>query len=302
MQNANMIDWNDIPYFIAVAESGSLASAASKLSVNHSTVYRRINALEEKLGVNLFDRNHDGYSLTSPGEYVLEHAHNAENSIHRFGRAVAGSGYKLSGRILVTAPSSSLISTILAPCVAQFHAKQPDVQIDLNVTDGTLDLAKREADVALRAIRNPPEQLIGRKVCDIEWYLFASKRYLKKYGHPDSMDDLFQHKLIGANGLFGYVDSYKWFNQKYPDKNFAFKASDLKTISSLAMQSLGIVMLPSDYIDHTLEKLFKVDPGFNEELWMLIHPDLQRVERIRVFCDFVYDYLKNSDFVNCNNN
>ena len=91
-----MIDWNDIPYFLAVADSGTLTGAASKLSVNHSTVFRRINTLEEKLGLRLFDRLPEGYSLTEAGSSVVEHARLAESSIHSFERAVAGKDYQLS--------------------------------------------------------------------------------------------------------------------------------------------------------------------------------------------------------------
>ncbi len=214
-----MIDWNDIPFFIAVAECGTLNDAANKLSVNHSTVYRRINTLEKKLGTHLFDRVQDGYSLTETGSSVLEYALNAEISIHSFERTADGEDYRLSGRILITAPSSSLASDYLAPCISLFRKEHPGIKIDVIVSDELQDLSRRDADIALRVIQNPPQSLIGRKVCNISWDLYASQQYLNKYGKPQSMKDLGNHKLIGTNGQFLSVPAYKYFNEMCPIDN-----------------------------------------------------------------------------------
>lgn len=290
-----MIDWNDIPYFLAVAEKGSLLRAAESLSVNHSTVFRRINNLEDKLGIRLFDRLPDGYSLTQAGESVLEHARIAENSIHSFERTVVGKDYQLSGEIRITAPLSLAVK-VLAPCVAKFRAKHEGIKIDIIVSDTEHDLSRREADLALRATTSPPEYLVGRKVCELKWHVYSSKSYITKNGQPKKMDDLVNHKLVGADETLQRVDAYKWFTKSYPSKNFVTTASDMSTISSLCAEGLGVTLLPSDYSDHNLLRLFKTEPGFYAELWILTHPDLRNVARIKMFSNFLYDYLKKQKF------
>ena len=290
-KNAKMIDWNEIPYFLAVAESGTLSGAASKLGVNHSTVFRRINTLEEKLGVRLFDRLPDGYSLTDTGTSVLPFAQQAENSVISFERSIAGKDYHLSGEIRVTSPFS-MATTLLAPCIAQFQSKQPGIKIDVIVSDALHDLSRRDADLALRATTNPPEYLIGRKVFSFSWHIYASKGYLKKFGRPTSMEELKNHRLIGPDDSLLRVNAYKWLKENYSPENFVCSASDLTTIAALCFQGLGITILPSNYIEPTLVKLFALQPTSPDELWILTHPDLRHVARIRVFSEFLYRYLK----------
>jgi len=290
-----MIDWNDIPYFLAVAESGTLTGAAGKLSVNHSTVFRRINTLEDKLGLRLFDRLPDGYSLTEAGASVVEHARLAESSIHSFERAVAGKDYQLSGEIRITAPPTLAIKH-LVPCIAKFRTKHSGIKIDLIVSDAEHDLSRREADLALRATNKPPEYLIGRRICELFWHAYASKRYLEKHGRPQKTQDLIHHKLVGAEESLLRVDAYKWFTENYPAENFVCNANDMITISSLCAQNLGITLLPSDYTEHKLVRLFKIKPEIRSELWILTHPDLRHVVRIRAFSDFLYEYMSKQEF------
>ena len=101
---------------------------------------------------------------------------------------------------------------------------------------------------------------------------------------------------MGAEESMHHVDALKWFAEEYPSENFVCSASDMRTISVLCAQSLGITLLPSDFTDHNLVRLFKVEPEFRAELWILTHPDLRHVVRIRTFSDFLYDYLSDQEF------
>ena len=290
-----MIDWNDIPYFLAVADSGTLLGAAKKLSVNHSTVFRRINMLEEKLGLRLFDRLPEGYSLTETGASVIEYARMAEGCIHSFERTIAGKDYQLSGEIRISAPATLAIK-YLTPCIAKFRTNHTGIKIDLIVSDAEHDLSRREADIALRATNKPPEYLIGRKICELIWHAYASKRYLEKHGYPNTMKELINHKLVGADEPLQRIDAYKWFVEEYPSDNFVCKSSDMRTMTSLCAQNLGVSVLPSDYSDQNLVKLFKVKPEFKTGLWILTHPDVRHVIRIRTFSGFLYEYLCKQKF------
>jgi DNA-binding transcriptional LysR family regulator len=289
-----MLDWNDIPYFLAVAESGSLSGAADKLAVNHSTVFRRINSLEEKLGVRLFDRLPEGYHLTETGQTALEFAYQAENSLISFERNIAGHDQRLTGEIRVSAPYS-MASKILAPCIAEFHTTQPSIKINILVSDAVHDLSRRDADIALRATSHPPDYLLGRHVTDFKWHVYASKQYLKSHGRPRNMRSLQTHSLIGPDDSLLRIDAYKWLKENFPSSQFLSYASDLSTIAALCLQGLGLAILPSHYIELRLEKLFVMKPEFSDQLWILSHPDLRHVARIRAFSDYLYQFLKQQD-------
>ena len=285
------MDWNDITYFLAVAEQGSLSGAAQKLAVNHSTVFRRINALESKLGARLFERLPNGYRLTELGDSALRHAQDAHDAMHSFERTIVGRDYQLTGVVRVTAPPS-MVSKYLAPCAAGFHKEYPGIQLDIVTSDAINDLSKREADIALRATNNPPEHLIGRKIREHKWQVFASKEYLSKHSRPTSMSELADHALIGADESLSRIEIYQWLAQKYPSQCFTHRGSNISIISELCAQGLGLAVLPEDYTQRELIPLFPVEPTFKTQLWILMHPDLRSVLRIRIFSDFLFNYLK----------
>lgn len=288
------MDWNDIPYFLAVADSGSLNGAAAKLDVNHSTVFRRINTLEDKLGMRLFDRLPTGYALTEEGFSVLCHAQQAERSIHSFERSIAGKDEELSGNIRISMPPT-LATKYLSPCIADFHELHPGIRITVIATDTRHDLSRREADMALRATNNPPEYLLGRKIKEFNWHVYASKDYLEKHGTPKSMQALKHHRLIAAEEPIVRLEAFRWFTENYPSENFVCSASEIKTITTLCAAGLGIAVLPTNYSHHELVKLFKIKPEFKTALWILTHTDLRQVARIRIFSDFICEYLKQQE-------
>lgn len=285
-----MIDWNDLPYFLAVATSGTLMGASKELSVNHSTVFRRINALEDKLGTRLFERLKDGYELTDIGSTVLKHAQEAENSINSFERAVAGKDFDLSGEIRITSPLS-MAEHVLAPCIAKFRIKHPQITVNIIESSALYDLSRRDADIAIRSTNNPPEFLIGRKVTEITWSAYASKAYIKKYGAPRETKDLEDFNMIGVDESLLRIEAYKWLMNNFSNKHFCCSASDVKTISTLCNEGLGIAVLPTNYFNKNLVKLFDIDPNFTDGIWILTHPDLRKVTRIKVFSQFLYQYM-----------
>ena len=286
----DMINWDDLPYFLAVAKSGTLTGASKSLGVNHSTVFRRINAIEDKLGTRLFERLAEGYELTDIGHIVLQHAQVAENSIHSLERAVAGKDFELSGEIHVTAPLS-IAEHVLVPCIAKFRHQHPRITINIIVSSGLYDLSRRDADIAIRSTNNPPDFLIGRKVTDLTWSAYASKAYIKKHGGAKSSKDLDDHELIGVDDSLLAIEAYKWLMSNYSNKNLCCSASDVKTISTLCNEGLGIALLPTNYFNKNLVKLFDINPEFKDGLWILTHPDLRRVTRIKEFSKFLFKYM-----------
>ena len=150
-----MLDWTDLRYFAAVSRTGGLARAARELGVNHSTVFRRINALETDLGVRLFERAGGRYVLTTAGEEMMATAASVEEQITALDRRISGRDYRLSGTIRVTT-TDTIGLWFVQPYLFQFHQHYPGIQVELIISSEFFSLSKREADIAIRPTQNPP--------------------------------------------------------------------------------------------------------------------------------------------------
>ncbi|HRQ64556.1 MAG TPA: LysR family transcriptional regulator [Xanthomonadaceae bacterium] len=285
-----MFPWDDLRYLLAIAREGSLAGAARSLGVNHSTAFRRLHALEAQLGVRLFERLPEGYVTTPEGETIRRHAEQVEDAVLALERTVAGADYRLSGRVRLTTPAG-LAQDYVAPLLPTFRVQHPDIEVEIAVSDTDFDLARREADLALRATSQPPEFLVGRKVADLDWCFMASPDYIAKRGRPQGVDALHDHDLIGASDSFRRVSAFAWLERQCGARIVA-RADHLLTMAAMACAGLGIAMLPSDLHRANLERLFVADTGAPGQLWLLTHPDLRRVARIRAFSDFLYSTLR----------
>jgi DNA-binding transcriptional LysR family regulator len=289
--NSQTVDWEDLRYLLAIGRERSLAGAARRLGVNHSTVFRRLQQAEVRLGLRVFERLPEGYLPTAAGEAVLAEAAHMDEAAEALARQVAGSDVRLSGRIrLTTAPS--LAADYVAGWLPEFLARYPQIRIEIAVGDRDYDLARREADLALRATPQPPDYLIGRKVCDLTWWVCAGEAYLARHAAPRSMEDLAAHALIGAEASFLRVAPFAWLEKTFDESRFVARANDLNTMAALTLAGLGIALLPGDQSRPGLRRLFPLQPAFPAALWLLTHPDLRRVARIQAFSDFLSAKLR----------
>lgn len=287
-----MFDWNDVQVFLAIARGGTLAAAARTLKVNHSTVFRRLNAFEDALGVRLFERLPSGYAMTPEGESIRAEAEAVEGNVNALERKIAGRDFALRGDIRITTPHGIAIG-FLAQYLPDFIARHPGIRIEIAASDSDFDLNRREADIALRATTQPPEHLVGRQVASLCWWVFASKSYLDSMGRPAGMDDLSAHRLIGADPAFQRLPVFNWLHKNVPDEAIIARSGDLDTMAALAREGVGLALLPSDQHNPDLQRLFPVEPRFSGQLWLLTHPDLRHVARIKTFMEFLTERLKN---------
>lgn len=284
------MNWNDIPLFLAIAESGTLAGAARKLGLNHSTIFRRLNALERTTGTRLFDRLPERYQLTPVGSALLEYAHSANACVDAFARLAAGADQELSGDVrLTTAPN--LAVNYVPPALVKLKKRHPSVRVQIIVSDTDYDLSRREADLALRATSKPPDHLVGRRVVDLAWHLYASRAYLRRMGTPAAMSDLNEQDLIGADDSFGQLTVFRELHRRFDRDRFTATSNTLNTMAALARSGIGIALLPNDQIAPGLVRLFEFAPQQRSALWLLTHPDLRRVARIRAVSDALYDHI-----------
>ncbi|WP_036186359.1 LysR family transcriptional regulator [Marinimicrobium agarilyticum] len=275
------MDWNALKVFLAVEHTGSLAGAARELGVNHSTVFRRLNAFEDSLGVRLFERLPTGYQLTPLGEEMLELARSIESGFGDLDRRIAGRDVQPRGRVRITAPNN-IAYRYLPRYLADFRTRYPDIRIELLVSNLELNMTNRQADIAVRATSSPPpEHLVGRLVKKLDWGVYASPAYLRRWGTPRDLEVLRAHQSIGATGGMRSLPAFVW-QESHLAETIVARADDLVAMAGLAESGQGLALLPSDQAREGLESVLPFHPGKTSNLWLLTHPDLRNVERIRL--------------------
>jgi DNA-binding transcriptional LysR family regulator len=284
-----MYDWNDVRVFLAVARGGSTLAASRMLSVNQTTVARRVSALEEALGFALFDRLQSGYRLTEVGELIRANAERLESEAEALARVVAQHGRNLSGSIRVTT-NESLANALLTPCLGEFADLYPDIQIQVFVDDRHLDITGGEADVAIRAGSRPTNpDLIVRKLCAAAWAFYCGTRYAERRGVPASMEDLDGHLLLGGDGVLANAPAMKWMEASTPNSTIVNRSNSLTNLIVAIRAGLGVGPLPCMEGDCApdLVRCFAPPPQFESEVMLVTRSELRDVPRVRAFIDFI---------------
>lgn len=260
---------------LAICRTGSLAGAARELGVNHSTVFRRINAIEKDLNVRLFDRRPTGYVMTEAGEAVHRVASRIDEEVHGLSRALVGRDRRLEGPVRVTAPDG-VTRRLLLPKLAQFCREHPGIDMHVVITSRALQLSHREADVAVRVTRRPPQGYIGRRICAFRFCAYASRDYLARRGDVP----LERHQWLVTDDGFDYLPP-----SVLPDRasaRIALKCSDTTVVLEAAKQGLGVAPLPC-FLGDAEPDLVRVTPPLEpltRELWVFTHPDLRTTARV----------------------
>ncbi|MCG6938744.1 MAG: LysR family transcriptional regulator [Gammaproteobacteria bacterium] len=274
------MDWNALKIFLAIAECGSLAGAAKTLGVNHSTVFRRLNSLEDDICGRLFERLSYGYELTAMGEELLEKAKKVESLFDDMERYIVGKDIKPRGVVKITAPNN-IAYRYLPRYLAGFRQSYPEIQLELLVSNLEFNMTNRQADIAVRATPKPPEHLVGKMVRSIRWSVYSSEKYRDTHGWPADIEQLNDHLLIGASGAMRNLPAFVWL-EKYLSQQTGIRCDELIAMASFAETGQGLAFLPNDQQRPGLNKLFEFEPGGISDLWLLTHPDLRYVERIKL--------------------
>lgn len=273
------MQWDSLKLFLAIAGSGSLAAAARALDVNHSTVFRRLNGFEQELGGRVFERLATGYQLTPLGEEVLARARDIQHAMDDLERAVLGKDIQPRGVVKITAPNN-IAYRFLPRYFHDFHRRYPEIRLEIFVSNLEFNMSNRQADIAVRATDTPPEHLIGRKITDLRWSVYASEKLPKKK-RPASMQDLKNHPLIGASGGMKNLKAYRAMDAKYAD-NIRVRCDDMVSMAHFTEAGAGLAVLPDDEARKGIVRLFEFEPQVVSKLWLLTHPDLRHTERIRL--------------------
>ncbi len=282
--------WDDFRLVRAIADHRSLGGAAEALGVNNSTVFRRLNTLEEHLGVRIFERARSGYLLTSAGEEMVALAMRMAESILEFERRIAGQDVRPSGELRVTT-TDTIFSHLVAPMFCAFRQRYPEITLDFVIDNRALNLSRRDADVAIRASVDPPQSLVGRRVATIAWGAYASEGFL-----TESRIDLDNAagltvppaRWVGLGDPLTTTAGGRWITTNVQPECVAVKVNMVSTLASAIMAGLGIGLLPCFIGDQmsAIRRIPVIRPASETGMWVLTHPDLKKAARVRAFLDF----------------
>jgi len=270
---------------LAIAREGSLAGAARRLRVNHSTVFRRLNTIEARLGTRLFERQGGSYATTAAGEDLLRTAERVEAEVEALERRLSGQDLRLTGSLRLTAPDD-IAELLVMPLLVAFHARYPEITVELVVDNRMLNLTRREADVALRPTRQPPETLAGRRIAGL-----ASAVYGPAGADGGNTSD---RRWVAWEEGGGPPLVARWLAEHVDRHAIAYRSNSMLNQASAARAGLGLAVLPCFLADGDpqLQRVAEPQSELETELWLLTHPDLQRTARIRALLDLLYEALR----------
>jgi DNA-binding transcriptional LysR family regulator len=281
-----MLSWDDFRYVKAIAEHRSLAGAAQALGVNHSTVFRRLGQIEHQLGSRLFERGRAGYALTPSGEEMVRLAERVGEDITTFERRITGQDLRPSGELRVTT-SDMVLLHLLTEVLVGFRRAYPEIVIDVLVSNTMLNLSKRDADVAVRAIYHPPQALTGRRIGQISWAVYGAETPART---PfDLKTDPPRHNWVSFADPIAFARAGRWLKEHgVGDERLVYKVNTLLGLAEAAAGGAGLGLLPC-FVGETTAGLARLCPPLSDlkgELWLLAHPDLRNTARVRAFLDF----------------
>ena len=277
------LNWDDLRVVLAVAREGSLSGAARYLRVTHSTVFRRLAVIEQTLGVRFFERSRDGYIATPAGEAAALLAERLADEIAELERRLSGQDMRPSGPVRIA--TADTIWPLVCRYVPEFRARHPEIVPEFTIADAMADLTRREADIAIRPIPEPPEYLVARRVAGIAHALYASPDYLARReasGHDG--DDWIGLEDVAAPTVIG-----RWLRQHARSDKVVLTVNALTALRDAARMGLGLTVLPC-YLgdaDDRLRRVAATPDGLPESvLWLLTHDDLRRTARVRAVMNF----------------
>lgn len=276
------MNWDDLRFFLALARSGTVSAAGRELGVRHTTVSRRIGALERRLETRLFDRRPDGFTMTPAGENLYQHALGMEEQAQAIDRRLFGLDAQLSGELTLTA-SYDVFERLVIPRLGPFREAYPGIRLQLLSASGLADLGARQADIALRLTPKPPDYLVGRKVMQLGIGIYASEAYLRRNPGRD-------HLVLWTDD----IELPPWARQNFAAAEVAIRASDVTAILACVRSGLGISMLPC-YIGDLAPELRRLDVPLEPStwgVWVLSHTDLRATARVRACREFLIETIE----------
>src|SRR5687768_16554444 len=284
-----MFDWNDLRYFLAVVRHGSTVAAARALGMNQSTVQRRLAELERRIGRPLVTRRPSGYGLTELGREMVAPAERIEQAVLAFEQQLTASTRDASGVLRVACPEPIVYRITQSKLLERFQAKHPDLRIEFVMSDKYIDLASGEADVALRSGDTDDAELVGRKIADSLWAVYASRRYIEQHGAPQRVEDLERHLVVGLDESMAKHRAATWLARVAPNAKIVARNNSVLGLVYAVKSGIGLAPLPTALGDNEPDLVRVLGPIPElARIWrVLAHPDTRRTPRVSAFFDFI---------------
>ncbi|MGN8275380.1 LysR family transcriptional regulator [Pseudomonas sp. SMN5] len=276
------LDYPDLSLILALVRGGSLSRASQLLKVDVSTVFRSIRRLEAALGQPLFEKNRSGYLPTSLAQALAEQAERAEQALEAARIGVEQGGEVVSGTVRLTC-SDSVLHALLLPALARFMPAYPALNLELSTSNDFANLSRRDADIALRLTRTPPEHLVGRNLGKVAYRVCASPAYLAS----NMPDDLARLTWIAPDDFLPDHPSVSWRRQHLPGVIPTYRCNSMLSVTELVRTGLGIAALP-DFLLGANEGLMPIgEPlaGYDTALWLLTRPDCRALRSVVTLFD-----------------
>jgi DNA-binding transcriptional LysR family regulator len=284
-----MFDWDDLKPFLAVARHGSTTAAARVLQVDQSTVQRRIAELERRVGQPLIERHPSGYRLTSYGAELRPLAEAVEQQVGVLEQRIRDTARELNEIVRLTCPEPLVQRIMQSPLLEHLHATHPRLRIEFVTSDRYLDLAKGEADVALRSGDTVDGKLVGRKVADSLWAVYAARSYVQRNGSPAAIADAATHRWIALDDSLPGHRLTRWMQEALPSVSVGATSTSILGLVHSVKAGVGIAALPTALGDAEPElvRLFGPIPDLTRIWRILTTPALRKTRRIDAFFRFI---------------
>jgi len=276
------MNWDDLRYLLVLGRALHLARAAKALGVDQSTVRRRLDALETALGGALVDRRREGWRLTALGERVVTHAVRLEAEIAEMSRLASASDDCPEGEVVLTA-GEVVMAELVVPYLADFGALFPEIRLDLRASNQVLDLARGEADLAVRIVRPAELALVARQVGSLGFALYASPRYLASHGRPSPAGDLHGHRIVTFDRSLAGSPEAKWLAARAAPSDIVARSSSPFAMIAAVRAGLGIGAIACAFVhgDPTLVRVSQPRELPERPIWLVGHPTSLHASRVR---------------------
>lgn len=277
----DIVSPNNLRLIHAIGDAKTLIGAARRLKVDHSTAFRRLCAIERRLGAKLFERTREGYAPTSVGEMAIAAGARILADLTDLERRISGQDLRPSGVVRLT--TTDTLVDMIAPVLADLRDEHPEIVVELIVTNTFFTLTRREADIALRPAVAAPESLAGRRLATVATAPYASAIYLRRTG-PRPLCD---YDWLGFEDSLAHLRSARWMFANLSEERIILRANSLLALRSAAAAGFGVAALPCYLVDRAsgLCRVAAPLPDMEGSLWLLTHPDLRKVARIRTVLD-----------------
>lgn len=283
-----MDNWDEVKTAYQVAKLGTVSGAADALGVHHATVIRHIDAIEDRLGVKLFQRHARGYTATEAGQDLMQVAQTTHDQFSELAGRIHGRGAAVSGELVITTVPA--MSSLLADAITGFQKEHPEIKAELVVDSRILRLEYGEAHVAIRAgAKDEQPDNIVQPLADLPIALYAAESYIEQHGRLRDMDDIKKHRFVSLSTLNPRIPFHRWIIENVPSENTVFRASTLLSYEDAVVAGAGIGLLPVFEAKRrpNLVELIPSMPDLSSPLWVVTHVDLHRTAKVQSFTQYL---------------